>query len=144
MNNQDTIKLLRECNFGIKMGVSSIDYILNYVKDQEYKKILHKNKQEHQELGSRTHELLNNYEETVKEPNAMAKSMSWVKSNVKLAINNSDNTVASLITDGCNMGIKSINRYLNQYKAASDDAQSIANSLIKIEEQLVVNSQKYL
>ena len=33
MISPDTIKLLRECDAGIKMGVSSIDEVLGYVHD---------------------------------------------------------------------------------------------------------------
>ena len=36
MIEQDTIKLLRECDAGIKMGVSSIDDVLDYVDDGEF------------------------------------------------------------------------------------------------------------
>ena len=31
MVNNDTIELLKECNAGIKMGISSIDEVLDYV-----------------------------------------------------------------------------------------------------------------
>lgn len=34
MIESDTIKLLRECDAGIKMGVASIDEVLNYVHDK--------------------------------------------------------------------------------------------------------------
>ena len=40
MIEQDTIKLLRECDSGIKMGVSAIDEVLKYVHDEELKKYL--------------------------------------------------------------------------------------------------------
>lgn len=33
MIEQDTIRLLRECDAGIKMGVSSIDEVLEYVSN---------------------------------------------------------------------------------------------------------------
>ena len=74
----------------------------------------------------------------------MAKGMSWVKTNVQLAMNDSDKTIADLITDGCNMGIKSLSRYLNQYKAASEKAKDIAKRLINLEERLVVDLRAYL
>ena len=35
-------------------------------------------------------------------------------------------TVADLMTDGCNMGVKSLSRYLNQYKAADEQSKNIA------------------
>ena len=36
MVEQDTIKLLRECDAGIKMGVSSIDDVLDYVHSSQF------------------------------------------------------------------------------------------------------------
>lgn len=74
----------------------------------------------------------------------MAKGMSWMKINMQLAIKDSDKTIADLITDGCNMGVKSLNRYLNQYKAASEKAKDITKRLINIEEQLVIDLRAYL
>ena len=65
-----------------------------------------------------------------KEPNVMAQGMSWIKTNMKLAMNTSDETLAELMTDGCNMGVKSLSRYLNQYKAADDRAKAITKKLI--------------
>ena len=74
----------------------------------------------------------------------MAKGMSWVKTNMKLAMNESDNTIADLMTDGCNMGVKSLGRYLNQYKAASEQAKDVAKRLIALEDQLSVELRAYL
>ena len=56
----------------------------------------------------------------------------------------SDNTIADLMTDGCNMGVKSLNRYLNQYKAAEEKAKDITKELIRIEEQLSKDMRQYL
>ena len=118
MVEQDTIRLLRECDAGVKMGVSSIDDVLKYVSDSEFKSTLSECKKEHNKLDSELQSLLEKYHDDGKEPAAMAKGMSWIKTNVMLAVNDSDETVADLITDGCNMGVKSLNKYLNKYKAA--------------------------
>ena len=74
----------------------------------------------------------------------MAKGMSWMKTNVKLAVDESDQTIADLITDGCNMGVKSLNRYLNQYQAAEERTKDITKKLIKLEETLAKDIRKYL
>lgn len=66
----------------------------------------------------------------------MAQGMSWIKTNMKLAMNTSDETIAELMTDGCNMGVKSLSRYLNQYKAADDRAKAITKKLINLETDL--------
>lgn len=144
MVEDDTIKLLRECNAGIKMGVSSIDEVMPAVKSDRLRQLLNACKDEHARLGDETHALLNEYHDEDKDLGLMAKSMSWLKTNVKLAVDSSDSTIADLMTDGCNMGVKYLNRYLNQYKAASEKAKDISRRLIDLEHQLTVDMRCYL
>ncbi len=144
MIHNDTIELLKECNAGVKMGVTSIDDVLDKIKSEELKTILHDSKEKHQELGSGLHKLLNQYEEEGKEPNPMARGMSWVKTNVMMSMNDSDHTIADVMTDGCDMGIKSLTRYLNQYQAADEDSKNIAKDLISLEERLRKDLQPFL
>lgn len=144
MINEDTIKLLKECNAGIKMGVSAIDEVLDNVSDEKLKAILIDSRNEHDRLEADTEKLLEEYEDVGKDPNPMAKGMSWIKTNVMLAMNESDGTIADLLTDGCNMGVKSLNKYLNQYEAAEERTKDIAKKLIKIEENLAYQLKEYL
>ena len=144
MIEPDTIKLLRECDAGIKMGVSAIEDVLEYVQHEDFRKALTKCKTEHDELKSEILSLLDEYKDDGKEPNPMAKGMSWVKTNMKLAVEESDKTIADLITDGCNMGVKSLNRYLNQYEAAEEKVKDITKRLIKLEEKLTEQVRPYL
>ena len=144
MIESDTIKLLRECDAGIKMGVASIDEVLDYVHDKTLGKYLADCKEEHNKLKKEIQVLLDKYHDDGKEPNPMAKSMSWMKTNVKLAMDESDETIADLMTDGCNMGVKSLNRYLNQYKAADEKTRDIAKRLINVEEKLVIDIRPFL
>ena len=144
MVEQDTIKLLRECDAGVKMGVSSIDEVLEYVRSDRLKEYLSKCREEHDKLNGELQSLLEKYRDDGKNPNPIAKGMSWIKTNVKLGLNESDTTIADLITDGCNMGVKSLNRYLNQYKAADEVSKDIAKRLINLEEQLAVDIRGFL
>lgn len=141
---QDTIKLLRECDAGVKMGVSSIDDVLEYVDSNELKELLTVCKTEHEKLDREIDDLLNKYDDYGKEPAAIAKGMSWMKTNVKLAMNESDHTIADLMTDGCNMGVKSLNKYLNKYEAADEVSKDICKRLINLEEKLTVDIRKFL
>ena len=144
MIEPDTIKLIRECDAGIKMGVTSIDDVLTHVREEKMKNILKDARQEHEKLRSELETMLSDYGDEGKDPNPVAKSMSWMKTNVKLGIENSDGTVADLIIEGCDMGIKSLSRYLNEYKAAEERAKKIAKELIKIEEALSKNMRPFL
>lgn len=144
MIESDTIKLLRECDAGIKMGVASIDEVLDYVHDKTLGKYLADCKDEHNKLKKEIEVLLDQYHDDGKEPNPMAKSMSWMKTNVKLVMDESDETIADLVTDGCNMGVKSLHKYLNQYKAADEKTKDITKRLIKVEEKLAVDIRPFL
>lgn len=144
MENEDTIKLLRECDSGIKMGISAIDDVFNSVTDHELSDILICAKKEHEELEDDLSKLMLEYDVKEKEPGVVAKTMSWVKTNVKLAKNESDKTVASLITDGCNMGIKSLHRYLNQYENAEKKVKDLVRKTINVEEHMLGKMMKFL
>ncbi len=144
MVEHDTIRLLRECDAGIKMGVSAIDEVLEYVKSRELKQILEDSLKENDKVKDELQKLLEEYHDDGKEPGAMAKGMSWIKTNVKLAVNESDKVIADLMTDGCNMGIKSLNKYLNQYEAADEKSKTLAKKLIKLEEKLAEDVKSYL
>ena len=145
-DNSDTINLLKECDAGSKMAVTSIDDVLDDVQDEKMKKLLIESKDHHTKLGNEIHEQLNRNCADEKEPNAMARGMSWLKTNMKLGMGmeETDKTIADLMTDGCNMGVKSLNKYLNQYKNADEVSQKLCMRLIKIEEKLCEELEDYL
>ena len=144
MIEQDTVRLLRECDAGVKMGVASIDDVLPYVHADALKQRLTRCKEEHEQLNTELQEMLDRFHDEGKNPNPMAKGMSWMKTNMKLAMNESDHTIADLMTDGCNMGVKSLNKYLNEYKAADERSKDIAKRLINLEEQLAIDIRDFL
>lgn len=135
---------MRECDAGIKMGISSIDDVLEHVEDENFSKLLTKSKDEHERLQTELIGLLGKFHDEGKNPNPIAKGMSWMKTNVKLGMEESDATIAELMTDGCNMGVKSLSRYLNQYKAADETSKDIAKKLIHMEAQLATDIRGYL
>ena len=144
MIEPDTIKLLRECDAGIKMGIASIEEVLDYVRGETFRQKLTDCKMEHEQLKAEILSLLDRFHDDGKDPNPIAKGMSWMKTNMKLGMDSSDATIADLMTDGCNMGVKSLSKYLNQYKAADEVSKGIAKQLIHLEEQLVVDIRQYL
>ena len=144
MVNNDTIELLKQCNVGIKMGVETIDNVMDKVNSSELSSLLSDSKNEHQRLGSETHSELNNYDKSGTEPSPIAKAMTWMKSNIMITADDDDKTIASFVTDGCNVGIKTLNKYLNQYKEADERSKDIAKKLIKMEDTLVMNLREYL
>ena len=144
MIEQDTIKLLRECDAGIRMGVESIEDVLDKVRSRDMRRILSDSKQEHDRLKREIQEALHRFRDDGKSPNPIAKTMSQMKTGMKLTLDDSDATIAELMTDGCNMGVKSLSRYLNEYAAADEMSKDVCKKLIKMEAQLAVDLRDYL
>ena len=144
MIEQDTVKLLRECDAGIRMGTGSIDEVVDYVHAPGLRDLLNTCRFEHAKLGTEIQTQLDRFQDKGKSPNPIAQKMSWMKTGMKLAMDESDATIADLMTDGCNMGVKSLNRYLNQYGAADEVSKDITKRLINLEEQLSVDLRSYL
>lgn len=152
MIENDTIELLKECDSGIEIGVASIDDSLKYVGDKELKQRLDKCKAEHERLRDEVQSYLLKYrsnspentEKKLDNTNPMAMAMSRLKTNTRLTLNSSDETVADLLTDGCDMGVKSLCRYLNKYKAADEKAKDFTKRLVRLEDKLREDLRQYL
>ena len=137
----DVVSELEELD---SLFVDSIDDVVKYVSSDRLRNLLVKCKNDHESLMSKTQEMLDDYQDEGKNPNPLVKGMSWIKTNMRLIVNESDETIADLMTDGCNMGVKSLSKYLNEYQAADEKSKNIVKDLIRIEEDLVKNIRYFL
>ena len=144
MVNDDTIKLLNECNSGIKMGVQGINEVIIHADNKNLIDVLNKYLKDHKKLGDKTHKYLNKFHDSDKEPNPIATAMSWVKINFAMMKANQDEHIADVMTDGCNMGIKSIAKYLNKYPTALPEVKELAADVIKLEENFALDLRRFL
>lgn len=140
----DTLYLLRECNSGVKMGVATIDDVLDKVENKEFYRLLKDSKEEHSKLGDETHILLEKMGDDGKEPHPVAKTMAHVMTTMASSMDENDARIADLVTDGCNNGVKNLHRYMNQYPNADEQAKEITRRLVNIEERLAVDIRNYL
>ena len=126
------------------MGASAIAKVMPHVKDHELKSKLSTCRDTHNALGNQTKRLLTEAREDTKSAHPIAQMMSDVKVSVSMMMGGGDKRIASVMTDGCDMGIKSLNRYLNQYKNADKRSRGIAEELIASEEYLELTMRSYL
>ena len=144
MIEQDTIRLLRECDAGIKMGLSTINEVLPHTYSGTLRGLLSECRYEHEELDKELRSLLSEYGDKGKNPNPIVKGMSFIKTEATLLVTEGDSTIARIMTDGCNMGVKSLSKYLNEYRAADERSKNIAKRLIDSEEGLSRAIRTYL
>ena len=144
MIEQDTVRLLRECDAGAKMGVDAFEDVMDRVRDDKLKSLLADSKTEHETLSHEIKDQLHRFEDQGKDPPAIASAMSWLKTQTELMMDPADHTVADLMTDGCDMGVKSLSKYLNKYQAADEKSKDCAKKLIAMEEHLARSLRPFL
>ena len=144
MIEQDTIRLLRECDAGVKMGVDSICQVLPHVSSGDLRARLEASRAEHDKLAADIEKALARFQDEGKAPNPIAKTMSSLKTNMELMMHEDDKTIASLMTDGCGMGVKSLNQYLNEFEAADERSKDICKRLIHLEQELLREVRDFL
>ena len=142
--NPDTKALLLECGAGAQMALCAIDDVLGQTREKKLEQALLACRQTHRTLLKQTKALLDAESIPEKRASAMARGMSWLKTNTKLAISADDETVADLIVDGCNMGVKALMRCRNRCPDASEQARRIAAQIISSEQLLCRSMQPYL
>ncbi len=141
---RDTVKLLKECDAGVKTAVNSIDEVLSDIKSEDLRRIMDDSRLKHQTLGDEIHSDLSALDEKGKDPSPISRAMSWMKINFKMTEKPSDSTIAELMYDGCSMGVKSLAKYLNEYGAASESSKAYAKHLIEIEDTLMSDLRTFM
>lgn len=140
----DTIKLLKECNAGCKSATNSMEQVQQYIANEDLKSLINEYNDKHIKLGDECHQMLNELDKDEKDPNPMAKAFSWISTELKLMLDDDSHKIADIMIDGCNMGIKSVSKYINKYKTASNESMELAKKLVKIEQEFMSELLKYL
>lgn len=141
---RDDIELLKECDSGVKMGIQGIASVRDDAYGQDFKNLLAKYEEEHVKILGVIHEKLDARGVDGKTANPVARAMSNMSTDMKLMMNNSDEKIADIMMDGCNMGIKSVSRYMNQYAGASKEVMGIANDIVALEQHFMNELRQYL
>lgn len=141
---QDTENLLKECDAGTKTAVNSIREVLDNVESEQLLELLTEALSEHEDIGNEISSTLREMGGHGKDPNPMARVMSWMKINFKMLEKGDDKTIAALMLDGCNMGVKQLSAYINEYENADGKSKRLAKRLINAEEKLGKELKNYL
>ena len=142
--DEQTRKLLEECSSGCKMAVNSMEQVSEYIKDTKLKELADSFTEKHRELEAETAALLNDAGNDEKAPGAAASTFAWFTTEIKLAVNSDNTHIAKLLMDGCNMGIQTLGGYINEYKNASGQSMNLAKDIVRTEESLMKDMQKFL
>ena len=135
--DDQTKKLLKECNVGCKMALQSMKQVEDYLEDSELEQAVEDYRREHERVEKETSRLLMEAGVSEKDPSPVASASSWITTEMRLMI-------AKLMMIGCNMGIQSIAKCQNECRDASREARQIAEGLIHTEEDFMGRMKEFL
>ncbi len=142
--NGDTIALLKECNAGCKSATNSMEQILEHVENPHLKDLIHETNEKHVQIGDECHQLLNEAGEDEKDPQPVAAAFAWMGTEIKMMIKDDTHQAASLLIDGCNMGIKSLCEYMNKYPDADKKSVELCERLKSSEKEFMEKLEAFL
>ncbi len=141
----DTVELLKECDAGLEMAIASLKQVKPEAKAGNFINMLDKYYDNHIKIQKDIDDKLVAYNANGKKANPIAEAMSTMKTNFKLATaDHTDEQIADLMIDGCNMGIKSVSKYMNQYSNANEEIMQLANDIIVLEQNFSNELRQYL
>lgn len=142
--NEQTKKLLVECNYGCHMAVESMEQILEYVEDDELKEVIHMNMKKHEKLEQESSHMLEEAGKEEKEPGVVANAFIWLTTEMKLRMQDGNHQITKILMNGCNMGIQSISKCMNTCCQADGDAVKLAKKLVELEEDYMKTLKKFI
>lgn len=142
--NKDTIELLSQINAGCKMAIDSLEQVEKYVDDKRLIDIIKKYNEAHIKIEDTSHQMLNNAGQEGQEPGLLSKTFAQMQASIKLLMKDDVHQAASILTDGCNMGIKSLWEYKNSFKTADAKSVKLCDELCDLEGQMIVELQPLL
>lgn len=142
--DEQTRKLYEECCIGCQMAVESMQQIKEFTQDTELAKFIEKYIDRHSRLGGEAKDQLIDSGNEVKSPGMMASAFSWFSTELKLNLNDDNSKIAKLLMDGCNMGIKTLGERTNTLNQADKSADALARKILKTEEEMIKELERFL
>jgi len=141
---KEKLNVLDELNKGSCMGVDAIDFILDKVEDEDFKKVLCDQKDEYEKMTDKIGKLYEEYsEDEPHETTGMNKAMTWMNVEMRTITDHTTSKLAELMLQGTNMGIIEGRRLLNN-KSGDEKIDSLVEEYVNMQEKFVEILKKYL
>lgn len=141
---KENINALDEIHKGACMGVDAINFVIDKVKDSNFKDELEKEINNYEETKKQVEEIYPDYNDgKPHETSAMNKAMTWSGIEMKTMGDSSDSKLAELLLQGVNMGIIEGRRILNK-KEIDEKVDDIISRYVNMQEESMEALKKYL
>lgn len=140
----ENINALDEINKGTCMGMDAINFVLDKIKDDEFKKVVEEQYNDYHHIEEEIRKIYHKYDDgTPHETNAFTKAMTFSGIEMKTLMDNSNSKIAELLLQGVNMGIIEGRKILNK-KEINKEVEKIVSEYVTMQEENVEVLKKYL
>ena len=140
----ENINALDEINKGACMGMDAINFVLDKVEDNEFKKVIEEQYNDYHSIEEKIQKIYHKYDDgKPHETNAFTKAMTWSGIEMKTLADNSNSKIAELLLQGVNMGIIEGRKILNK-KEINSEVEKIIREYVTMQEENVEVLKKYL
>jgi hypothetical protein len=143
-NNQNTAEILSEIYRGAKMGVETINSMLNKVNDNKIYDELKYQLRSYDEIANEAYGELVKRNQEPKDISTVNKLSAKMSVGINTMISNTPSHIADMLIKGSTMGVTEMTKSLNSYKDADPDIQALADRFIKLEQDNIDRLMKFL
>ena len=141
---KEDINALDEIHKGACMGVNAIDFVLDKVEDDEFKRKLQQQYNNYKKISKDIEDIYPKYNDgNPHEVGSMTKAMTWSHIEMKTFNDHSNSKIAELLLQGVNMGIIEGRRILNK-KNLNDEVSKLVSKYVTMQETDVEDLKNYL
>lgn len=138
------MKIYREIVRNTAMGAQSIDNILSYIECDKLKNLALSQKEVMEDFYQKAKSELGEKELEEAQTNPIQRMM--LKAGVKMnaGFDNSNSHIASMLIDGYNMGITSVQKCVNELTRSETEIPQLAKDLMKTYDKFIKALRSYL
>ena len=129
------IEILKEISKDTKMGMDSINMVVEKVQDEKFQKLLDEQHNEYQNIFDRTQEILKQHGETIEDVPAMQKMMGWMGIQMNTMNDKSNSQLSELLIQGNDMGIIKGHKLLNNNEFTTPEIQNLLSDFVRLQEK---------
>lgn len=141
---QDTVHLLRDCAAALEKNTAMIDSILPRVRDPDLRKQLRQGQRTQKKLLHTADTLLRENGSPLRSAGPLSAGMRQLQTDLRLRLGGDDTVAASLVSKGCDTGLRQLCRSRNRYIGADHAAMALAEQVIDSDADFSASLRSFL
>ena len=138
------MKILREIVRNTEMGIQSIQNLMSYVENEEFRRLIMNQQDDLRNFYNRALNELDCSEQEQAKSGFFEKTMLKAGVSMNAMFNNNLSHIAEMLIDGYIMGVNSVQKCVNELKKDGTEMPSIAGEVIDFYDKCIATLREYI